>query len=82
MTVSCAQADAEIPLPRLRTISQLWTCAAVLAAMGVAALAVLRRVDREALAGADAHAAVDVAHGEALPRPQLAVVRERDCSQG
>ena len=33
-------ADAEIPLPRLRTISQLWSCAAVLAALGVAALAV------------------------------------------
>ncbi len=31
--------DAEIPLPRLRTISHLWTCAAVLAGIGVAALA-------------------------------------------
>lgn len=31
--------DGEIPLPRLRTISQLWTCAAVLGALGVAALA-------------------------------------------
>jgi membrane-associated phospholipid phosphatase len=29
----------EIPLPRLRTISHLWTCAAVLAGLGVAALA-------------------------------------------
>jgi membrane-associated phospholipid phosphatase len=33
-------ADAEIPLPRLRTISHLWTCAAVLSALGVAALAI------------------------------------------
>ncbi len=32
--------DAEIPLPRLRTISHLWTCAAVLAGIGVAALAI------------------------------------------
>ena len=32
-------ADGEIPLPRLRTISQLWTCAAVLGGLGVAALA-------------------------------------------
>lgn len=32
-------ADQEIPLPRLRTISQLWTLAAVLAGLGVAALA-------------------------------------------
>lgn len=31
--------DAEIPLPRLRTISQLWTCAAALAGVGVAMLA-------------------------------------------
>jgi membrane-associated phospholipid phosphatase len=31
--------DADIPLPRLRTISHLWTCAAVLASIGVAALA-------------------------------------------
>jgi membrane-associated phospholipid phosphatase len=31
--------DTDIPLPRLRTISQLWTCAALLAAMGVVALA-------------------------------------------
>ena len=31
--------DGEIPLPRLRTISHLWTCAAVLAGIGVAALA-------------------------------------------
>ncbi len=29
----------EIPLPRLRTISHLWTCAAVLGGLGVAALA-------------------------------------------
>jgi membrane-associated phospholipid phosphatase len=33
-------ADHEIPLPRLRTISQLWTLAAVLGAVGVAALAI------------------------------------------
>jgi membrane-associated phospholipid phosphatase len=33
-------AREEIPLPRLRTISHLWTCAAVLAGVGVAALAV------------------------------------------
>ncbi len=32
--------DCEIPLPRLRTISHLWSCAAVLAAMGVAMLAI------------------------------------------
>ncbi len=32
--------DADIPLPRLRTISHLWTCAAVLAAAGVASLAI------------------------------------------
>jgi len=32
-------ADQEIPLPRLRTISQLWTLAAVLGGLGVAALA-------------------------------------------
>ncbi|HEX3727417.1 MAG TPA: phosphatase PAP2 family protein [Pirellulales bacterium] len=32
--------DAEIPLPRLRTISHLWACAAVLSALGVAALAI------------------------------------------
>jgi len=31
--------DASIPLPRLRSISQLWTCAAVLAGLGVACLA-------------------------------------------
>lgn len=31
--------DSEIPLPRLRTISHLWTCAALLAGIGVAALA-------------------------------------------
>ncbi len=31
--------DVEIPLPRLRTISHLWTCAAVLAGAGVAAMA-------------------------------------------
>ena len=31
--------DIEIPLPRLRTISHLWTCAAVLAGIGVATLA-------------------------------------------
>jgi len=30
----------EIPLPRLRTISHLWTCAALLAAAGVASLAI------------------------------------------
>jgi len=30
----------EIPLPKLRTISHLWTCAAVLAAVGVASLAI------------------------------------------
>jgi membrane-associated phospholipid phosphatase len=40
MTDSHAQADAEIPLPRLRTISQLWSCAAVLGGLGVAALAI------------------------------------------
>ncbi len=33
------ESGAEIPLPRLRTISQLWVCAAVLAGCGVAALA-------------------------------------------
>jgi membrane-associated phospholipid phosphatase len=32
--------EPEIPLPRLRTISRLWACAAVLGAAGVAALAV------------------------------------------
>jgi membrane-associated phospholipid phosphatase len=32
--------DSEIPLPRLRSISQLWACAAVLAGIGVAALAI------------------------------------------
>src|SRR5262245_23422678 len=32
--------DEAIPLPRLRTISHLWACAAVLASLGVAALAV------------------------------------------
>jgi membrane-associated phospholipid phosphatase len=40
MTTSASQFDADIPLPRLRTISQLWTCAALLGASGVAALAV------------------------------------------
>ncbi len=39
MTTSAAQCDADIPLPRLRSISQLWTCAALLGATGVAALA-------------------------------------------
>jgi membrane-associated phospholipid phosphatase len=33
-------ADADIPLPRLRTIQSLWTLAAVLAGLGVAALAI------------------------------------------
>ena len=33
-------ADAEIPLPRLRTITHLWGCAALLIACGVAATAV------------------------------------------
>jgi membrane-associated phospholipid phosphatase len=32
--------EPEIPLPRLRTISQLWACAAVLAGLGVASLAI------------------------------------------
>ncbi len=32
--------DAEIPLPRLRSISHLWTLAAVLGGLGVAALAI------------------------------------------
>ncbi len=32
--------DAETPLPRLRSISQLWTLAAVLAGLGVACLAI------------------------------------------
>jgi membrane-associated phospholipid phosphatase len=32
--------DASIPLPRLRSISQLWACAAVLAGLGVACLAI------------------------------------------
>jgi membrane-associated phospholipid phosphatase len=32
--------ESEIPLPRLRTICHLWTCAAVLAALGVASLAI------------------------------------------
>jgi len=32
--------EPEIPLPRLRTISSLWTCAAVLGGAGVAAMAV------------------------------------------
>jgi membrane-associated phospholipid phosphatase len=36
---SDSYAEAGIPLPRLRTISQLWTLAAVLSALGVAALA-------------------------------------------
>ena len=40
MTPIRFEADADIPLPRLRTISHLWTCAAVLAAIGVASLAV------------------------------------------
>ena len=31
--------DSEIPLPRLRTISHLWSCAALLGSLGVAALA-------------------------------------------
>jgi membrane-associated phospholipid phosphatase len=39
MTTFDAYPDAEIPLPRLRTICHLWTCAAVLAGLGVAALA-------------------------------------------
>ena len=34
-----AYPEADIPLPRLRTICHLWTCAAVLAGIGVAALA-------------------------------------------
>lgn len=40
MMATRVQADSDVPLPRLRTISQLWTCAAVLAGLGVAALAV------------------------------------------
>ncbi len=32
--------DTEIPLPRLRSISQLWSLAAVLSALGVAAMAI------------------------------------------
>ncbi|MBI3839487.1 MAG: phosphatase PAP2 family protein [Planctomycetia bacterium] len=40
MTNSPSQFEADIPLPRLRTISQLWSCAALLGAIGVAALAV------------------------------------------
>lgn len=32
--------DTSIPLPRLRSISQLWACAAVLAGLGVASLAI------------------------------------------
>ena len=40
MSMPNTYADPEIPLPRLRTISQLWTCAAVLAGIGVAALAI------------------------------------------
>jgi membrane-associated phospholipid phosphatase len=39
MTTTDAYPDSEIPLPRLRTICHLWTCAAVLAGLGVAALA-------------------------------------------
>ena len=39
-TRSRLDSDAEIPLPRLRTISHLWTCAAVLAGVGVAAMAI------------------------------------------
>jgi membrane-associated phospholipid phosphatase len=39
MTGTRAHTDAEIPLPRLRTISHLWMCAAVLASVGVAAVA-------------------------------------------
>ncbi len=38
MTAFGPFAEEEIPLPRLRTISHLWTCAAVLAGIGVAAL--------------------------------------------
>jgi membrane-associated phospholipid phosphatase len=40
MTNAHLHADDSIPLPRLRTISHLWACAAVLASVGVAALAV------------------------------------------
>lgn len=40
MNTFVPSADAEIPLPRLRSISQLWTCAAVLAACGAVALGV------------------------------------------
>lgn len=39
MTITNAYPEADIPLPRLRTICHLWSCAAVLAGMGVAALA-------------------------------------------
>jgi membrane-associated phospholipid phosphatase len=40
MSHTNAYPDSEIPLPRLRSISQLWTCAAALGCVGVAALAV------------------------------------------
>ncbi|HEY2893831.1 MAG TPA: hypothetical protein VGJ16_06455, partial [Pirellulales bacterium] len=43
MATSFARANAypesDIPLPRLRTIWQLWSCAALLAGVGVAAIA-------------------------------------------
>jgi membrane-associated phospholipid phosphatase len=38
MTATSRFHEEEIPLPRLRTISTLWACAAVLAGLGVAAL--------------------------------------------
>lgn len=40
MSMPYTGADAEIPVPRLRTITHLWSLAAVLASLGVAALAV------------------------------------------